>query len=887
VDCQLFPEPAPVTPDRIQSRLLQLAGIFLGLYSLALTLSPAVQARSWEAALRWDHWFGYLVWCLLFLLIDWHTRHRLPARDPFLIPVAAMLSGLGLLTIWRLEPAFGWRQSAWLAVDAAVLVLGTRLRDPLQLLRKYKYLWLTAGLLLTALTSILGTNPTTGSSPRLWLGCCGVYFQPSEPLKLLLVVYLAAYFSGRGLWLVPSASNARRPARRMLLPLLAPTVIMLGLTLLLLLVQRDLGTAVIFIFIYVFVAYLATGSARLLVLGGAVLILAGAAGYRLFDVVRLRVDAWLNPWADPSGGSYQIVQSLLAMANGGVGGRGPGLGSPGLVPIPHSDFIYAAILEEGGLVWAIGFLLLLGFFAASGLRIALRASGSFRQYLAAGLTAYLAGQSILIIGGNLRILPLTGVTLPFVSYGGSSLLTAFLSLTILLIISQGAFARPGLPANPRPYLVLGGFIFGGLALAAAASGWWTVYRGPDLLERTDNARRSISDRYVRRGAILDRHSTPLAVTHGAPGDYARSYPYAQLGPVIGYNDPVYGQSGLEASLDPYLRGRLGNSPVVVWWHHLLYGQPPPGIDVRLTLDLDLQTLADKALAGHTGAVVLLNAASGEILIMASHPTYDPNRLSEAWADLVSDPEMPLINRASQGRYQAGAALGPFLLASVAEKGTMPQATGTGVWMEDQGCALRPAGNEIPEMVQAGCPVIMMELAEALGEEDALTVLEGLGFYQVPDLAPGVALSPIEEEAERSETEVLNLEDLQVSPLQMAIAASALSANGSVPAPRLASAVDLPDSGWSSLPPPGQPEQVILPQAAFIVAESLQASEIPTWESLARISEEDGGTFTWYLTGTLPTWNGAPLSLVILLEEDDPGQAQAIGTALMRAALQLE
>jgi cell division protein FtsW (lipid II flippase) len=150
------------------------------------------------------------------------------------------------------------------------------------------------------------------------------------------------------------------------------------------------------------------------------------------------------------------VQSLLAMANGGVGGRGPGLGSPGLVPIPHSDFIYAAILEEGGLVWAIGFLLLLGFFAASGLRIALRASGSFRQYLAAGLTAYLAGQSILIIGGNLRILPLTGVTLPFVSYGGSSLLTAFLSLTILLIISQGAFARPGLPANPRPYLVLGG-----------------------------------------------------------------------------------------------------------------------------------------------------------------------------------------------------------------------------------------------------------------------------------------------------------------------------------------------------------------------------------------------------------------------------------------------
>lgn len=883
----MFSKPAPVTPDRIQSRLLLLAGTFLGLYSLALTLSTAARARSWEAGLRWDHWFGYLAWCLLFLLIDRHSRRRLPDRDPFLIPVAAMLSGLGLLTIWRLEPAFGWRQSVWLTIGAAALMLGTRLRNPLQLLRQYKYLWLTAGLLLTALTLILGTNPATDSGPRLWLGCCGVYFQPSEPLKLLLVVYLAAYFSGRGLWLVPSASRARRPAHRMLLSVLAPTVIMLGLTLLLLLVQRDLGTAVIFIFIYVVIGYLATGSASLPVLGGVILILGGAAGYRLFDVVRLRVDAWLNPWADPSGESYQIVQSLLAMANGGVGGRGPGLGNPGLVPIPHSDFIYAAILEEGGLVWAIGFVLMLGLFAASGLRTALRASGVFRQYLAAGLTAYLIGQSILIMGGNLRLLPLTGVTLPFVSYGGSSLLTAFLSLGILLVISQGAAARPGLPAHPRPYLILGGFTLVGLALAAVASGWWTVYRGPDLLGRTDNVRRSISDRFVRRGAILDRRSTPLAITNGSPGDYTRSYPYAQLGPVIGYNHPIYGQAGLEASLDPYLRGLLGNSSVVVWWNHLLYGQPPPGIDIRLTLDLDLQTLADETLADHTGAVVLLNAASGEILVMASHPAYDPNRLSEAWADLISDPEMPLIDRASQGRYLAGAALGPFLLASVTEKGAMPQVVGTGAWMEDQGCTLRPEGNEIAEMVQAGCPAVIKGLAEALGEESTIKAIEELGFFRALTFRPEVDLSSPGGEGMDLEAAIRDLEDLRVSPLQMAIAAAALSANGSIPAPRLASAINLPDAGWSSLPPASQPEQVILPQAAFIAAESLQADEIPTWESLAHVPGEDGETFTWYLAGTLPGWNGAPLSLAILLEEDDPAQARSLGIALLRAALQLE
>ncbi|MBU4224496.1 MAG: FtsW/RodA/SpoVE family cell cycle protein, partial [Chloroflexi bacterium] len=410
-----------VPPSQIQSRLLKLAALFLFLYSLILTLAPAARERSWAVDYRWSHWLGFVIWAGLMALTHYQLRRRLPDSDPYLLPLAALLSGWGLLTVWRLDSSLGVRQALWLIVSSGVLILGLRLPADLRFLRRYKYLWLTGGLLLTALTLVFGSNPL-GGGPRLWLGCCGVYFQPSEPLKLLLVVYLAAYLADRfhvGTFSRMNVSTFKRANVQTYLPLLLPTLIMTGLALLLLLVQRDLGTASIFIFLYTILLYLASGKKRVLLISLVGLGLAGIAGYFFFDVVRLRVDAWLNPWLDPSGRSYQIVQSLMAIANGGMIGRGPGMGSPGLVPISISDFIFSAISEETGLLGTIGLFALLGLFTAHGMRAALRAPDSFRRLLAAGLTVYLGAQSVLIIGGNLRLLPLTGVTLPFVSYGGS------------------------------------------------------------------------------------------------------------------------------------------------------------------------------------------------------------------------------------------------------------------------------------------------------------------------------------------------------------------------------------------------------------------------------------------------------------------------------------
>ncbi len=405
---------------------------------MSLTLAPAARARNWGVDYRWNHWLGYLVWLILVIITNRQTNRHLPDRDPYLLPVAVILSGWGLMTIWRLYPDFGLRQTIWFTIAIVVFILGLRFSTQLVLLRKYKYVLLTGGLILTALTLLFGTTPAGGAGPRLWLGCCGVYFQPSEPLKLLLIIYLSAYLADNQPWVRLSANSTQdddnnnnregitNPANRAsYLPLLAPILFMTSMAILLLLVQRDLGTATIFVFLFAVITYLATERKLILILSVFLLAVAGIASYFLFDVVQLRIDAWLNPWLDPSGRSYQIVQSLLAMANGGVGGRGPGMGNPTLVPISHSDFIFSAIVEESGLVGAIALIGLLMLLTASGIRIALRAPDNFRRYLAAGLTAYLVGQSLLIIGGNIRLLPLTGVTLPFVSYGGSSLLTAF------------------------------------------------------------------------------------------------------------------------------------------------------------------------------------------------------------------------------------------------------------------------------------------------------------------------------------------------------------------------------------------------------------------------------------------------------------------------------
>lgn len=879
----------------IQGRLLTLAALFLAIYALALSLSPAVLARSWQVEFPWAHWLGWLGWVVVFFVLHRQTSTQLAARDPYLLPVAALLSGWGLLTIWRLFPVFGLRQTVWLLVAGGVVFFGLRFSKLLGFLRNYKYLWLTGGLVLTGLTLLLGTNPL-GYGPRMWLGCCGVYLQPSEPLKLLLIIYLAAYLAG----------DIERPSISLplisptnLLPLLAPTLIMTGMAMLLLLAQRDLGTASIFLFLYTAIVYLASGRKRVLLAGGAAILLAGIAGYLLFDVVQVRINAWINPWVNPSGEAYQIVQSLLAVANGGLIGRGPGVGSPRLVPVPHSDFIFSSIIEETGLVGGVGILLLIGLVANRGYRIALSAENFYRRFLAAGLTTYLVAQSILIIGGNLRLLPLTGVTLPFVSYGGSSLVTSFFSLLLLVKLSS-LEQKPAALLNPRPYLQLNMTLIAGLAAAGLAAGWWGLVQAPDLLARADNPRRAISDRYVKRGAILDRQNNPLNVTAGDLGDYSRQFLFPELSPILGYTNPLYGQSGLEASMDAILRGLRLNPGLTIWWHHLLYGQPPPGLDIRTSLGSDLQKAAEESMRGRKGALVFLKANSGEILSMVSHPTFDANRLDEIWPELIVDPDSPLLNRATQGLYPPGAALGPLLYAQAISQTDVPQLplhSEYALGEQNLGCALTGQIDSWNEALTHGCPGATAALGSSLGSEQLDAFLERMRFFEPPDLRLPAESGSKPANLDDPAAAALGLagstnqsgqpgdQALRVSPLQMALAAAALSNQGVCPAPLLVTGVQTLQAGWVLLDPLSEPVEVLPASAADLAAATLAVERQSFWQSLAVAPNGLDKYVTWYLAGTLPSWNGDPLTLVVLIEEDDPQTAVRIGQSVLAAVMQ--
>ncbi len=803
----------------IERRLLIFAIGLLFLLATILSLSPAARERAWNVEYRWSHWVGFIIWAGTALSVHWMYRKKLQDTDAFIFPFAAFLSGLGILLIWRLIPSFGMRQTLWFVVGGAVFILGARHFHKISLLRRYKYILLMSGLFLTGLTLLLGTNPL-GDGPRLWLGCCGVYLQPSEPLKLILVIYLSAYF----------ADNL--PFRQGFFPLVLPTLLMTGLALLILVVQRDLGTASIFIFLYASILYLATGRKRVILASLFILIMAGVVGFFAVDIIQIRLQAWLNPWSDPSGSGYQTIQSLLAISNGGLPGRGLGMGYPGLVPVAISDFIFSAMAEEMGLISTVLLLCFYSIIISRGIRIAMRAQDTFRRLLAAGLTAYLGAQSILIIGGNLRLLPLTGVTLPFLSYGGSSLLTSMIAILLIAIIGSQPDEDPAPLQNPAPYLHLSLLFFIVLFGLAITNSWWSVWRAEDLLTRTDNPRRAISDVYVARGDLVDRSLQPINITTGESGSYLRQYLYPDLSPVTGYVNSIFGQSGLELNLDPYLRGLRGNPEHQIWWNRLLYGTPPPGSTARLSIDLQVQSNIDELLRGHKGSAILLNAKTGEILAMASHPTFDPNILSETGSLLIKDPDAPLLNRASQGSYPAGSILSLFNHAMELEKGA------------------------------------------ALTKQEIIDLYTMLGFYDPPEV--NLPVGPV------STTGAI--EQIRISPLQAALAASTLANEGLKTAGQIVSGIKPQNSDWIILSPQKNSVQIFSPAVVDAVTESALISMQPYWRIINEDTSSTSG-IAWFIGGTPSGWKGTPLIAVVALEDGDSGDADFIGQELLKSALE--
>jgi peptidoglycan glycosyltransferase len=380
--------------------------------------------------------------------------------DPLLLPLVATMGGIGLImlnrlpqdlagtTAFGLELGMGATQLLWFTIGViAMLAVAVGFRDD-GILRHYKYTWALAGAALLGLTFLFGTEV---NGARLWIYLGPVNFQPGEAIKIVLVVFIAAYLA-ENRTLLAGASARIGPVKIPPLPYLLPMLAIFVIVMLIVIISRDLGTALLFLGIFLTMLFVATGR-RSYVLVGLVLFVVGSfVVYQLFDHVQRRVDSWIDPFADPSGAGYQAVQSLYAFGRGGLFGEGLGQGllptAGGAFYAVQTDFIFAALAEEIGLIGAFALLGLALALVVRGLRTAILAHDDFSAMLAVGLTTAVGLQTLIIVAGNVKLIPLTGVTLPFVSYGGSSLLASFVIVGLLLSISHRsatamATERPG------------------------------------------------------------------------------------------------------------------------------------------------------------------------------------------------------------------------------------------------------------------------------------------------------------------------------------------------------------------------------------------------------------------------------------------------------------
>ena len=380
---------------------------------------------------------GYLV---AFLVI----RRVAPLADPALFPTAGVLTGLGFAMIFRLSGGLAAEQATWVAVGLAAFC-GTLLlvRDHRQL-DAYTYTIGLLGIGLLLLPIVPGIGRTINGA-RLWVSLGPIGFQPSEIAKVLLVVFLASYLNAKK-ELLQVATARLGPLRLPAAKHLAPVLVAWATSLAVLFLQRDLGASLLYFGIFVVMLWVATGRAAYVVIGAILFIVGAWLGYLAFSHVQLRVDVWLHA-LDPKKvfeqGYGQVAQAQFGMATGGLVGTGLGRGSPGLVPFASTDFIFAAFGEELGLLGTTALLLLYVVLVGKGIAIALRSSDGFGKLLAAGLATIIGLQTFVIVGGVTRVIPLTGVTLPFVSYGGSSLVANFVLLALLVRVSAGPARRRG------------------------------------------------------------------------------------------------------------------------------------------------------------------------------------------------------------------------------------------------------------------------------------------------------------------------------------------------------------------------------------------------------------------------------------------------------------
>lgn len=905
--------------NRRATELLLLAAatpvVLLAFATLIATSGESLTLRSLEVPL------GLLV---AFLLSHMAVRRFAPAADPGLLPIAYMLSGIGLAFVTRLDPEAAPRQVMWLLLSVGALVATLALVRSFDAVKRYKYTTVLGGILLLILPAVIGKEI---NGAKLWLSVAGTTFQPGEIAKILLVLFLAAYLAEnremlsistrRFLWM-----NIPEPKT------LFPLFFMWALSLVVVVFERDLGSALLLFSIFLVMIYAATGRPGYVV-GGLVLFGAGGtAAWSIFSHVQSRVTIWLDPFPYAADKSYQLVQSLYAFADGGMVGTGIGNGMPTRIPFVSTDFIFSAIGEELGLLGAAAVILLFLLFAIRGFITAARAKSDLAAFVAVGLVAAISMQAFVIIGGVTRLIPLTGVTLPFMSRGGSSLLSSFIILALLL---RAGDEGTGLETEIKMTSMDSG-ILGRVALGKRLTGLTTVFavlfailvgnltyiqvmKAEEYAARPDNTRSITKSAKNQRGSILTDDGVVLAESTAQPdGTYARSYPEGALAAhTIGYVSVTYGRSGIEAAENDVLSG----TRVFATWSDVIdaaSGRPTSGNDLVLTIDSEIQRAAEAGLVGRTGAIVVLDPRTGAVLASASSPTYAPASVGDVFAAGTGSSQ--LIDRVRDSLYPPGSTFKIVTLTAALSEGiaTPDRVFSAPASIEIGNAPITNYGGSsaasltLTQATARSFNTVFAQLADELGPKRLVAQADKFGFgtrlgLELPSKA---SLMPDPDEMTAWETawagvgqpvgEHTSPAGPQATPLQMALVASGIANKGEVMQPFVVSRVLDPSGRVLDSTDPKRLSTATDAKTAATVSSMMEAvvnsgSGRPAAISGVRVAGKTGtaevgkgtASHSWFI-GFAPAENPT-VAIAVILENGEGGTpASAIARPILQAAL---
>lgn len=770
-----------------------------------------------------------------------------PGADPAILPVVFTLSGIGITFVTRLQPDASLGQVIFLFLGVALMVGTLAVVKNLEVVKRYKYVLGIAGIILLVLPMFIGTE-IYGS--KLWIKIGGFQFQPGEFAKVLIVLFLAGYLAeNRELLSISNRTvlGIKFPRLRLLYPLF----IVWGVCLLVVAFERDLGSALLFYTIFLIMLYVATGRVSYVIIGLALLAIGAFGMYQIMSHVQVRVAIWLDPFSDAQNLGYQIVQSLFSLADGGLAGVGIGKGMADIIPVVASDMIFAAIGEEMGLLGGSAVLLLFMLFAVRGLTTAARAKSDLAAFSAAGLTAAISFQAFTIVGGVTKLIPLTGVTLPFMSQGGSSLLASFVIVALLLRAGDEATGRSTEIANTSTDLATAGYrttvrgshmrrpaldtpesgLLGRVALAnrltrtvflftalfAVLIGNITyiqVIKASEYQDMPSNNHTINKARFIKRGSIITADGLTLAESiQQADGTYARSYPNGNLAAhVVGYYSQQYGTMGIENTQNDTLTGSKDYSS---WQNALnsLAGISEPGNSIQLTIDSRIQRAAEQALAGRVGAIVALDPRSGAVLAWASAPTFDNTNIQAAIeaANASGGADTSMYDRATLALYTPGSTFKVLTLASALENGlaTLDTTYDSPGRMEIGGADVVSIGERghgkisLAKAFALSSNTVFGQVADGLGAEKLVATARAFGYGQQLGLDFTTAASVMPNPEEMTEWELAwagagqpvgqgHTPGPQATVMQNALMAATIANNGIAMNPYVVSQILAPD-----------------------------------------------------------------------------------------------